>query len=147
MVGAATAVANGLVSAGGCKAKEGGTTAATTVAAVPDDDVDAFAAALQECIRSGEVCLTHCMARFVAGDASLGPCAKTVREMISVCRTSLTLALADSSHLPTAAKLCSEVCKDCAAECDKHAKMHAVCAECAAACRKTIAAAQPVAAA
>lgn len=147
MVGAATAVANGLVSAGGCKAKEGGTTAAATLAEVPDNDVDAFAAALQGCLRSGEICLTHCMALFVAGDAALGPCAKTVREMISVCRASLTLALADSSHLPTAAKLCIEVCNDCAVECEKHAKMHRICAECARECRETIAVARPVAAA
>ena len=36
------------------------------------------------------------------------------------------------------AKSCVAVCEDCAAECEKHAKMHRECRECMEACNRLL---------
>lgn len=147
MVGTATVVANSLINTAGCKAKAGGTTAAAATNAATPEQVDALVSALGECMRTGEMCLTHALRLFIRGDVSLGPCAKQVREMLAVCHTTQTLALADSKQLPTAAKLCADTCAECAAECEKHAAMHPICAATAASCKQAAAAARAVASA
>ncbi len=144
LVGTATAVAQSMLTATGCHAK-GGTTAAATV--ISTSESAAFATELAACVQVGEACLSHCLRLLSGGDASLGPCATTVREMLAVCRAVETLALANSAHLAQAAALCATVCEDCRVECAKHAGHHAECKACADACERTIAAAKAIASA
>lgn len=89
--------------------------------------------------------MNHCLDLLAKGDASLGDCAKRVREMLAVCRALETLVVSESRHLQAAAALCAKVCDDCRAECEKHAHHHGECKACMEACVKVIAAASAVA--
>lgn len=104
------------------------------------------AEAAQGCLAKGEACLAHCLGMFAAGDTSMGGCGRTVHEMLAVMQGLSAAAAAGSKHLPALAKVAMEFCKDCEAECKKHAGMHAVCKDCMDACARTIAACQKVAA-
>ena len=46
----------------------------------------------------------------------------------------LALAAAGSKHLKSMARTCAEICRDCEAECRKHADKMPVCRDCAEAC-------------
>jgi Cys-rich four helix bundle protein (predicted Tat secretion target) len=105
-----------------------------------------LADAVQGCIAKGEACISHCLAMFAAGDASMGPCAKAAYEMHAVMQGLAAAATSGSKHLPALAKAAMEFCRDCEAECKKHADKHAVCKDCMDACARTIAACQKVAA-
>ena len=142
MVGTAAAVAQSLISTAGCKPKPG-TTAAAAASVAPGSGE--LAAALGPCIQAGEACMNHCLALLAKGDASLGGCAKRVREMLAVCDALQTLVVSETHHLPAAAALCASVCDDCRAECEKHAHHHAECKACMEACAKVIVAAKAVA--
>ena len=90
-----------------------------------------------DCQKKSEACLTHCLTMFAAGDTSMAACAAAVRETIATSGTLAALAAANSKHTRDLAKVCADVCKDCEAECRKHAKMSA-CRECADACARMI---------
>lgn len=107
---------------------------------------DGFAAAAAECVRVGEECLQHCLALLAGGDTMLGDCAKSVQQMLGVCRAVGPLVYAESKHLAAFAKLCAAVCSDCEAVCRKHEGHHAICKRCAEACAKTVAEAKKIAA-
>jgi Cys-rich four helix bundle protein (predicted Tat secretion target) len=107
---------------------------------------EGFAAAAAECVRVGEECLQHCLALLAGGDTMLGDCAKSVQQMLGVCRAAGPLVYAESKHLAAFAKLCAAVCADCEAACRKHESHHAVCKRCAEACAKTVAEAKRIAA-
>jgi Cys-rich four helix bundle protein (predicted Tat secretion target) len=81
-----------------------------------------------------------------AGDEALGDCAKSVQQMLAVCRAAGPLVYADSKHLRAFAKLCADVCGDCETACRKHEGHHAICKQCAEACAKTVAEAKKLAA-
>jgi Cys-rich four helix bundle protein (predicted Tat secretion target) len=98
-----------------------------------------FALAAAECVRVGEECLQHCLALLADGDESLGDCAKSVQQMLAVCRAAGPLVYAGSKHLGAFAKVCAAVCADCEAACRKHEGHHAVCKRCAEACAKIVA--------
>lgn len=104
-----------------------------------------FASLVAECTRVGQVCMQHCLTLLASGDTSMAACAKTVHEMLAVCRGTEVLALAGSSHLAQAAALCKAVCESCEAACKVHAGHHRECGDCAAACRSTIDAAASLA--
>jgi Cys-rich four helix bundle protein (predicted Tat secretion target) len=101
--------------------------------------------AAQGCIAKGEACLAHCLAMSASGDTSMGGCGKAAHEMQAVMQGLAAAAASGSKHLPALAKVALEFCKDCEAECRKHADKHAVCKDCMDACAKTIAACQKVA--
>lgn len=105
-----------------------------------------FADAAAECVRVGEECLQHCLALLAGGDTMLGDCAKSVQQMLGVCRAAGPLVYAESKHLGTFAKLCAAVCADCETVCRKHESHHAICKRCAEACAKTVAEAKKIAA-
>jgi len=105
-----------------------------------------LADAAQGCIAKGEACLAHCLMMFASGDTSMGGCGKSVHDMQAVMVGLHAAASSGSKHLPALAKAAMEFCKDCEAECKKHADKHAVCKDCMDACTKTIAACQKVAA-
>jgi Cys-rich four helix bundle protein (predicted Tat secretion target) len=104
-----------------------------------------LAEAAHGCIAKGEACIAHCLAMFAMGDTSMGGCAKSVHEMHAVMQGLAAAAASGSKPLPALAKVAMEFCKDCEAECKKHADKHAECKECMDACTKTIAACQKIA--
>ena len=98
------------------------------------------------CLAKGEACVAHCLSMFASGDTSMGGCAKAAHEMHAVMQGLATAAASGSKHLPALAKVAMEFCRDCEAECRKHADKHAACKDCMDACAKTIAACQKVSA-
>lgn len=106
----------------------------------------ALAEAAQACLATGEACLAHCLMMLAMGDTSMGACGQSVHAMQSVMQGLAVAAAAGNKHLPALAKVALEFCRDCEAECKKHAEKHAVCKNCMDACTKTIAACQAVAA-
>ncbi len=108
--------------------------------------VGGLSEAAAECVRIGEECLQHCLVLLAQGDTSLGDCAKSVQQMLAVCRAAGPLVYADSKHLESFAKLCADVCADCETACRKHEAHHAICKQCAEACARTVAAAKKLAA-
>lgn len=123
----------------------GASALAATDAPAASDAGDAFARAAADCVRVGEECLQHCLTLLASGDESLGDCAKSVQQMLAVCRAAGPLAYAGSKHLGAFARLCADVCGDCEAACRKHESRHAICKQCADACAKTVAAAKKIA--
>lgn len=99
----------------------------------------ALAMAAAHCQIAGDVCLAHCLELLATGDTSIAGCARSVREMLAVCGMIGPLAAARSARLRDAAALCGAMCKDCKAECDKHADKHPECKGCADACEQLIA--------
>jgi Cys-rich four helix bundle protein (predicted Tat secretion target) len=87
-----------------------------------------------DCLKKGEACEQHCFALLGGGDASMAACAVSVRDMLASARGLFTLASAGSKHTAILAKACAAICKDCEAECRKHANMHQPCKDCADAC-------------
>ncbi len=104
----------------------------------------ALAEAAYACLGKGQSCLAHCIAMLAAGDTMMAGCAPAVHDMHAVMSGLAAAAASGSRHLKALARVAMEFCKDCEAECRKHADMHAVCKECAEACAKTIAACQRV---
>lgn len=77
-----------------------------------------------------------------AGDMSVAGCAPAVHDMHAVMQGLAAAAASGSKHLKELARVAMEFCKDCEAECRKHADKHAVCKEGMEACARTIAACQ-----
>ncbi len=86
------------------------------------------------CVKTGQVCLNHCLAAFAANDVSLAACARLTDQMLSICGTLAKLASTSSPYLPAMAKVALAACQDCEAECKKHANKHESCKACAEAC-------------
>lgn len=105
----------------------------------------ALTMAVAHCQLAGDACLAHCLDLLGGGDTSIVGCAKAVRDMLAVCGMISALAASSSPHLKAAAALCAAACRDCKAECDKHAAKHAECKACAEACDKVIAEASKLA--
>jgi Cys-rich four helix bundle protein (predicted Tat secretion target) len=103
-----------------------------------------LAEAAQGCLTKGEACISHCLGMLASGDTSMGGCAKAAYEMHAVMQGLATAAAGGSKHLPALAKVAMEFCKDCEAECKKHADKHVSCKDCMDACTRTIAACQKV---
>lgn len=104
---------------------------AATPAAGPNREV--LEAALH-CARDGEVCMTHCLESFSAGDTALADCARSVAQLVPVCTALAQLAALKSPRLADFAKAAALVCKDCEAQCRKHAEHHDFCKDCADSC-------------
>jgi Cys-rich four helix bundle protein (predicted Tat secretion target) len=86
------------------------------------------------CVRTGDVCLSHCLTLLGEGDTELAACARTVRDTIAACGALQQLAAANSPHVRELAKVVALVCADCQAECHKH-EQHPVCRDCEKACQ------------
>jgi Cys-rich four helix bundle protein (predicted Tat secretion target) len=88
------------------------------------------------CLKSGEICLDHCVRTLSTGDKSMAECAGTVRAMLPMCEAMSKLTLLKSKHLKALAAVCAKTCRDCEAACKKHAKHHAECKACMESCQK-----------
>lgn len=107
---------------------------------------DALRAAVTECINAGDACLAHCLEALGAGDTSLAACARSVHDMLAICRATGPLAAVDSKFLPGIAALCAASCDACEVECKPHISHHAECKACMEACIKVSMLAKKVAA-
>lgn len=47
----------------------------------------ALASAAADCVRTGEICVDHCLALFAQGDKSTAACARSVTQLTSICGT------------------------------------------------------------
>lgn len=117
-------------------------TAQTPASAARGNGDPALAEAAYACIGKGQACLAHCINMLSAGDTSMAGCAPAVHDMHAVMQGLAAAAASGSRHLKELARVAMEFCKDCEAECRKHAGHHAVCKECMEACQRTIAACQ-----
>lgn len=103
-----------------------------------------LAEAAYACLGKGQSCLAHCIGMLAAGDTTMAGCAPAVHDMHAVMTGLAAAAASGNRHLKELARVAMEFCKDCEAECRKHADKHVVCKECAEACARTIAACQKV---
>ena len=87
-----------------------------------------------ECVKTGDVCLAHCLQILSGGDNTLAECARSVNELVAVCAALSKLAAANSARLPKYAAVVKMSCDDCEKECRKHEAKHAACKACAEAC-------------
>jgi Cys-rich four helix bundle protein (predicted Tat secretion target) len=90
------------------------------------------------CVQKGEACQNHCIELVKQGDTTIAECLDAVSVMIPMCETLTKMASFQSKHLNAYAKVCIEVCKDCKAACEEHAKMHAECKACMESCAACI---------
>ncbi len=95
-------------------------------------------AALEACTSTGRLCVSHCLVTFQEGDTSLAACAAKVHEMVAVCDALTELVAANSTHVASLASVCTDVCKECSAECKKHANEHRECKDCMEACDRLL---------
>ncbi len=86
------------------------------------------------CVQKGQACLHHTLYLLGQGDKEMGACAISVNQMMAACAALEQLARYESKHLAKQAKVAMEICRDCEAECRKHAKKHNECKNCADAC-------------
>ena len=103
---------------------------------------ETFSSAAADCVTVGNVCLAHIFQTFKSGDTSLAQCGILVENTIAVCEAAVKLTLNDSPHAKAMASVCMKECEDCAEECRKHAKNHAICEDMAKSCEATAAAAR-----
>ncbi len=94
----------------------------------------ALAAAASDCVQKGEACIAHCLVLLGDGDKDIAACAQSVVQTDAICAALQTAANANSKYLPKLAALAKEACRDCAAECKKHADHHQQCKDCMESC-------------
>lgn len=99
----------------------------------------------QDCIKTGNLCLDHCIELVAQDDTSIAACISTVRAMLPALASLLTLASANSKHVSAMAKVCIDLCEDCRVECEKHAHHHLACKTCMESCERCIKACKAVA--
>ncbi len=146
-----TAIAHGLVTVAGCQAgNEVGAKAAPAVkadhaahamgaAAAPSPltaQSEALAQSSSDCIITGEACLEHCLRVLATGDASMAECARSVQQILAVCRAAQSLASMGSEYTKEIAALCAKSCAACAASCQPHIQHHEECKACYDSCVK-----------
>ncbi len=95
-------------------------------------------ASLHECMRTGDVCISHCLMEFKAGDTAMADCAKVVLESGAFCAAHAKMAALDSARMKEICELSIKICSDCEKECRKHEKKHSSCKDCADACAACI---------
>jgi len=95
-------------------------------------------AALQECIRTGDECVHHCLIEFKAGDTAMADCARIVMETSAFCAAHAKMTSLESAYMEQMCELSIKLCTDCEKECRKHEKKHATCKACADACAACI---------
>ena len=95
-------------------------------------------ALLHECIRTGDVCIQHCLMEFKAGDTAMADCAKVVLEAGAFCAAHAKMATLESPRMKEMCELSIKMCSDCEKECRKHEKKHSSCKDCADACAACI---------
>jgi Cys-rich four helix bundle protein (predicted Tat secretion target) len=86
-----------------------------------------------DCVRTGEICLAHCIEMLGRGDTDMADCAKSVNQLIPLCAALQSLATQNAAYTAKLAKVVMQACSDCRKECEKFSQ-HPVCKACAQAC-------------
>ncbi|MEX0647472.1 MAG: four-helix bundle copper-binding protein [Balneolaceae bacterium] len=86
-------------------------------------------AACTECIASTNVCLIEHM-----GEKEMKTCHQLCLDCLSVCTACVQLMARNSDYLQQVTRVCTDLCNQCAEECDKFDSD--VCKDCAKACRR-----------
>jgi Cys-rich four helix bundle protein (predicted Tat secretion target) len=94
----------------------------------------ALAGAAADCVKTGQVCIDHCLDMFAQGDNATAACARSVNQLLPVCTALQQLAAQNSPYVQRYASLAREICRDCERECRKHEKEHQACRDCAESC-------------
>jgi Cys-rich four helix bundle protein (predicted Tat secretion target) len=94
----------------------------------------ALAAAASDCVQKGEACIAHCLVLLGDGDKDIAGCAQSVSQTLAICAALQSVANANSSYLAKLASVAKDACRDCAAECKKHADHHRQCKDCMESC-------------
>lgn len=93
-----------------------------------------LAAAAADCSLKSQACLDHCLVMLGHGDQTLAECANLTIQVQAICSSLQRLAVSNSRYLPQLAQLAQQACRDCAAECRKHAENHETCKACMQSC-------------
>lgn len=93
--------------------------------------------ATNDCLDTGQRCITHCLVSFVEGDVELAECASKVHEMHAICDAFSYLVAANSDYAKDYSRICVTACDDCAKICREHDEHHE-CRHCAEACEALI---------
>ncbi len=112
------------------------TASAAATKGASSDNREALIEAALNCVKTGEICQQHCLDLLSAGDKSMADCAKSVAEMLTLCRALGELAAQRSPYLAKVAALCGDACKACEKACRVHESHHAICKNCAESCAK-----------
>lgn len=91
------------------------------------------------CQKAGTACLAHCIGMVVSGDTSMASCLAAVSDMLATMEALSQIASRAGKHTTALGKVALAYCSECAAECQKHAAMHAVCKDCYDACQRAVA--------
>jgi Cys-rich four helix bundle protein (predicted Tat secretion target) len=94
----------------------------------------ALAAAAADCNLKSQACLDHCLVMLGHGDQTLAECANLTIQVQAICSSLQRLASGNSKYLTQMAQLAKQACRDCAAECRKHADNHETCKACMLSC-------------
>jgi Cys-rich four helix bundle protein (predicted Tat secretion target) len=105
-----------------------------------------LADAAAECVRTGNVCLEHCLTLLRSGDKSIAKCSATVAQLVPMCRALEALAIQDATQLKAHAATCGRVCRECEVACKVHASHHESCRRCMESCQRCGAACEKMAA-
>ncbi|MBF0369137.1 MAG: four-helix bundle copper-binding protein [Magnetococcales bacterium] len=93
-----------------------------------------------DCVKTGSICLDHCITLLGSGDVAMKECMDSVSEMLPACSALARLAALDSAHLKQFAQVCITICIACEKACAQHKDKHAQCRACMESCQKCIAA-------
>ena len=81
---------------------------------------------------------TRCSSPRSTARATLAECARSVAQLVPVCTALAQLAALRSPHVAELAKAATVICKECEAQCRKHADHHDFCKNCADSCAACI---------
>ena len=134
----------------GCRAAPTGVAAPAPGTAPPSPspsspELTKLSESTADCARAGEVCLEHCIRSLASGSTMMAECARSVQQMIPICRALSSLSAMGSAHARALAATCADVCAECAKVCEPHMGHHAECKACFEACRSSEAAARALA--
>ncbi|MDQ2770454.1 MAG: four-helix bundle copper-binding protein [Bacteroidota bacterium] len=90
--------------------------------------------AINACIAACEHCASACLEE--QDVAMMARCISLDRDCADICALTARLMARSSEYGVQLLKECSDVCKACGEECEKHASHMVHCQECAAACRR-----------
>ena len=86
---------------------------------------------LTDCIAACENCADACLEEDDV--KAMVSCIKTDRDCAEICTTTYRLVARNSDNARAMLKLCADICRKCAEECEQHDMQH--CQDCAEACR------------
>lgn len=99
-----------------------------------------------DCLKTGEVCLAHCIALLGQGGEKMAACAQSVSELLATCDALMKLAAQNSQFTPAMARVTAEVCASCEKQCRKFENQHTDCKACADSCAACLKDCQAIAA-